>query len=203
MEDTNHRYGIYIHIPAICDNDTVILDGAFATSVVWDSFFPINYTKNFSYARKAALYLMSYNFLLFIISLPFFAFSPLRPVLIIGVILLFTFVAVWLRAPKLVKLAYGGKFSSQRAAMFGVEGYINAVTVEKSLFGGVFGRMAWPINVSPLSRSALNDHSERIGIDPNRDPQVLEKVKRARYAKPGEMRAILASFCLDKAYYDQ
>ncbi|KAF3105133.1 hypothetical protein TWF594_005718 [Orbilia oligospora] len=192
MEDTyeSSLWDIYPYtqVAAVCDNDTVILDGAFAASVVWDSFFPINYTKNFSFIRKAALYLMNYNFFFLIISLLFFTFSILRPALFIGVILLLTFVAVLLRTPKLVKLAYGGKFSGQQAAMFGVEGYISAATVERALFGGAFGRMSWSINTSPLSRSILNSHGERIGIDPTRDPQVLEKVKRARYAKPGEMR---------------
>ncbi|KAK6348034.1 hypothetical protein TWF718_005854 [Orbilia javanica] len=178
----------YTQVAAICDNDTVILDGAFAASVAWDSFFPINYTSNFSLTRKAALYLMNYNFFLFLFSLPFLALPLLRSALVIGVILLIIFVSVWLWTPKLVKLAYGGKFSGQQAAMFGVEGYINAATVEKALFGGAFGRVSWSINASPLSKSILNEHGERIGIDPTRDPQVLEKVKQARYAKPGEMR---------------
>ncbi|KAK6532505.1 hypothetical protein TWF281_006694 [Arthrobotrys megalospora] len=178
----------YTQVAAICDNDTVILDGAFAASVAWDTFFPINYTKNLSFTRKAALYLMNYNFFILIISIAFLALPLLRKAIVIGVFLLLIFIAVWLRTPKLVKLAYGGKFSDQQAAMFGVEGYLNVATVEKALFGGDFGRMSWSINASPFSKSILNEHGERIGIDPTRDPKVMEKVKQARYAKPGEMR---------------
>ncbi|KAK6358112.1 hypothetical protein TWF730_007467 [Orbilia blumenaviensis] len=178
----------YIQVAAICDNDTVILDGAFGASVVWNGFFPINFTQNLSFTRTVALYLMNYNFFIFLISILFLALPLLRPALVLGVILLLTFILVWLRTPKLVKLAYGGKFSGQQAALFGVEGYINAATVERAIFGGAFGRMSWSINASPLSKSILNEYGERIGVDPTTNPEIHEKVRKARYAKPGEMR---------------
>ncbi|KAJ6258195.1 hypothetical protein Dda_7114 [Drechslerella dactyloides] len=164
-------------VAAICDNDTVILDGAHAASIRWKSLFSIETEVGHSWRRWLAVKLMHFNGLTFVLACIFLAaqspspnsyyyyYAPVvSPTLVVGVIFLFI------------------------TALFGVEGYINAATVERAMFGGAFGRMNWSTNGSPLCRSYLNEHGERIATDPTTDPEVLEKVKRGKLARPGEMR---------------
>lgn len=105
-----------------------------------------------------------------------------------GVIFLLLFVWIWLITPNLVRVIYGGKFADTQAEMFGFEGHLNAPTIERSIFGGNFGRFSWSTNGSPLSRSIVNDDGERVGVDPYKDPEVRMKVEAAKQARPGDMR---------------
>jgi hypothetical protein len=203
----------YCQVAAICDNDTVILDGARAASIRWKSFFPVSYATNFSWRRWLAIKLMHWNgCTLIIASLFLYSANPPQPsdpssssyygddysvssfnmvnysLLFPGLIFLFIGIYIWFKSPRLIRLAYGGKFTDIQAALFGVEGYISAPTVERAIFGGAFGRMDWSTNGSTLCRSYVNKHGERVGMDPTRDPTVKAKIERAKLAKPGEMR---------------
>lgn len=97
------------------------------------------------------------------------------------------------RTPQLVRTILGGKFTDVQAALFGLEGHLNAPTVERTLFGGNFGRMSWSINGSPLSRSYINKFGERVGMDPARDPEVRQKIEASKNALPGQMRVSINS----------
>ncbi|KAL2125248.1 hypothetical protein VTJ04DRAFT_1613 [Mycothermus thermophilus] len=96
---------------------------------------------------------------------------------------------LWLLTPNLVRTCLGGKLTDVQAALFGFEGYLNAPTVERAIFGGNFNRLGWSVNGSPLSRSYVNEHGERIAVDPTKDPNVKAKVEQAmRATGPGQMR---------------
>jgi hypothetical protein len=83
---------------------------------------------------------------------------------------------------------YGEKPYEVQAEMFGFEGYLDAESIERAIFGGNFGRFTWSTNGSPLSRSIVNEFGEKTGIDPCLDPDVSHKVARAQASLPGDMR---------------
>jgi hypothetical protein len=178
-------------VAAICDNDTIILDGARGGSIRWKSFFPVGSETGFSWKRYFAVKAMQNMTLLLILAAVFFAIK----IAAVGVICVLLYIIIFLRTPKLIRTIYGGKFVGVQAAFFGFEGYLNAPTVERAIFGGVFGRMGWSENGSPLSRSYVNEFKERVGMDPTKDPEVRIKVERAKHAKPGDVRvSILCCF---------
>ena len=176
-------------VAGICGEDTVILDGARGASIRWKSFFPVGFTTKLSWKRWFAVFLMQNNGLVFLAAIIVLAVSARNPVaVLIGVLLLLLALGIWLQSPMLIRTTYGGKLSSVQAALFGFEGYVNAPAVERSLFGGCFNRVGWSLNGSPLSRSVINEHGERVGVDPTKDPAVRQLVEEARYAKPGDLR---------------
>ena len=179
----------YCQVAAICEGDTVILDGARGASIRWKSFFPVGFTTRLSWKRWFAVLAMQNNGTLFMAAIVTLALGRLNPVAIFfGIVLLIGSLAIWLQSPMLIRTTYGGKLSSVQAALFGFEGYVNAPAVERSLFGGCFNRVGWSINGSPLSRSVVNEYGERVGVDPTKDPAVRRLVEESRYAKPGDMR---------------
>jgi len=174
----------YCQVAGICEDDTIILDGAREASIRWKSFFPVGCLTGFSWKRWAAVRLMENMSLLFIVMIVGFAIQ--LPVL--GAVCLILYLIIFLRTPTLIRIVYGGKLVGVQAALFGFEGYLNAPTVERAIFGGCFGRLGWSENGSPLSRSRVNEFNEKVGMDPTRDPEVRIKVENAKKARPGNMR---------------
>lgn len=180
-------------VAAICDDDTIIVDGARGISVRWKSFYPVYWSSGPSIKRKIASLLMEWNGVVFILAVILFLFGSAlfffgTILMILGAILLSVFLYIWLMTPKLVRLFYGGKFAEVQAEMFGFEGHLNAPTIERAIFGGNFGRFEWSANGSPLSRSFVNQFGERIGMDPSNDQEVRMKIEAAKQARPGDMR---------------
>ncbi|KAK3936410.1 hypothetical protein QBC46DRAFT_419300 [Diplogelasinospora grovesii] len=176
----------YVQVAAICDHDTIILDGARGASIRWKSFFrPAAWTGP-SWKRTFAIQIMNNQMIVLILALVFFVFGSVF--IVLGIIFLLLYLAVFLYTPQLIRTIYGGKFVDVQAALFGFEGYLNAATVERALFGGSFGRFSWSENGSPLSRSFVNEHNEKVGMDPTKDVNVRAKVEAAKFARPGDMR---------------
>ena len=179
----------WCQVAAICDGDTVILDGARGASIRWKSFFPVGFTTRLSWKRWFAVFLMQNNGTVFLAALLTLGLGSASPIAVLfGVIILLVALTIWLQSPMLIRTTYGGKLSGVQAALFGFEGYINAPTVERSLFGGCFNRISWSLNGSPLSRSIINEHGERVGVDPTKDPAVRQLVEESRSAQPGDLR---------------
>lgn len=174
----------YCQVAGICEDDTIMLDGAHGASIRWKSFFPVGWETGFSWKRWFAVKAMQNMTLCLVLMVLGFAIK----VPAIGVIFLLLYIIIFLRSPMLIRTVYGGKFVGVQAALFGFEGYLNAPTVERAIFGGAFGRIGWSANGSPLSRSYVNEFNEREGMDPTSDPDVRIKVEQAKHAKPGEMR---------------
>lgn len=195
-------------VAAICDNDTVVLDGARGATIEWSRFDCIWYSTGPSWKRLICSLVLRFgsaflSFGIFLGSLGIIA-------LIIGQVgnnsignsfkvsfyylLGFSalFLGIWfatvLFTPLLVRTALAGKIEDVQGAFFGVEGYLNTTTVERLIFGGSFGRFKWSTNGSLLSRSRINEHKERVGIDPCVDVDTRKIVDTAKVARPGEMR---------------
>ena len=193
-------------VAGICHDDTVILDGAHGACIRWKSFKPVWAATGPSFKRICAQKLMEMSFVFFFIAVGLFAAAgqlggrrcqncddfgirpPVAPFIVPGVIFLLIWVSIVLLTPMLVRIVYGGKFHNVQARFFGIEGYLNPPTVERAIFGGAFGRLKWSVNGSPLSRSITNAQGEKIGIDPCRDANTIEKVERSKRAKPGDLR---------------
>jgi hypothetical protein len=173
-------------VAAICDNDTVVIDGARGASIRWKSFYFVAASTNMSWKRWLATLLMEYQFAFFVTAV---ALCRVNPTLVpAGIVLLAVWLWLWLMTPNLVRRSLGGKLTDVQAALFGFEGYLNAPTVERAIFGGNFDRLSWSVNGSPLSRSTVNEFGERVAIDPTKDANVRMKVEAAKQATSGQMR---------------
>ncbi|KAK0636050.1 hypothetical protein B0T17DRAFT_587350 [Bombardia bombarda] len=193
MEDAyqSHLWDITpsCQVAAICANDTVVLDGAYGASIRWKSFYPIYFSTGPSWKRYLAYLLMEYQLFFLVLAAVLFTYGALIPALIFpGIVFLALWLYFWVMTPKLVRIIHGGKFTEVQAALFGFEGYLNAATIERALFGGCFGRLGWSVNGSPLSRSYVNEFGERVSMDPTKDVEVRARVEQAKSAKPGDMR---------------
>lgn len=205
-------------VAGICEDDTIILDGAWGASIRWKSFFPIKCSTEESWRRFFAKQIMlnqgwllssaSSLFGLLTAQSPYAdgsatsaqandtqdATAELKAVLPydspqywvvfgLGCLVILIYLLVVIYSASLIRVLYGGKSVDTQAALFGFEGYLDAATVEKSIFGGVFGRMGWSENGSTLSRWHINEYGERLGVDPfQNDPKVKRMVEQARYA---------------------
>ncbi|KAK5659972.1 hypothetical protein OQA88_13437 [Cercophora sp. LCS_1] len=182
-------------VAAICQDDTVVIDGAHGANIRWKSFYYVAFTRNFSWGRWFASIAMEYQFGFFIAAISLFATAAVGRVvnfanILGGLIFLGLYVWIWLSTPRLVRICLGGKLTDVQATLFGFEGYLNAPTVERAIFGGNFNRLSWSTNGSPLSRSYVNNHGERVPLDPTTDPVVRAKLEAAKGATPapGQMR---------------
>jgi hypothetical protein len=183
----------HCEVAGIADNDTVIIDGAFGISVRWKTFYSVYWSTGPSWKRWVSELLLEWNGAFFIIAIALLVQGGSAGMygtgmIAAGVIFLLFFLYTWIMTPKLVRIIYGGKFCETQAEMFGFEGHLNAATIERCIFGGNFGRFTWSVNGSPLSRSVINEHGERVGVDPYKDPEIRMKVEAAKQAGPGEMR---------------
>jgi hypothetical protein len=181
-------------VAGIAHNDTVIVDGAHGISVRWKSFYPVYWSTGPSTKRILATIFMEWNAFIFFAGVGLLAAGCAKPgayryaMIPIGVVLLVIFVYVWMMTPRIVQEVYGEKPYEVQAEMFGFEGYLDAESIERAIFGGNFGRFTWSTNGSPLSRSIVNEFGEKTGIDPCLDPDVSHKVARAQASLPGDMR---------------
>ena len=105
-------------VAAICDDDTVVVDGAKGSTIRWKSFYHVAYTRNLSWRRWFASILMEYQFAFFITALSLLATATSgrgrstftnAGNIIGGLVLLGLYLWLWLSTPRLVRLTLGGK----------------------------------------------------------------------------------------------
>lgn len=188
----------YCQVAGIAEDDAIIIDGAWGVAVRWKSFYRVYWAAGLSWKRFFAAIAIQCNGMIFILAVTMMSLGSSANASVrtstgdtligIGVIFLLLFLYNWVMTPTMTRILYSGKFSDVQAEMFGFEGYLNAPTIERTIFGGNFGRFSWSPNGSPLSRSYVNAHGETIGMDPCRDPEVRMKVENAKRARPGDMR---------------
>lgn len=51
----------YVQVAGVCDNDSVVLDGAYGASIRWKSFHPVGFTRLFSWRRFFSAFLLQFN----------------------------------------------------------------------------------------------------------------------------------------------
>lgn len=203
-------------VAGVGHDDTVIIDGAYGTSIRWKSFHPIWAYKRRSWRRILSWKLLhtSSTFVLigFILigtgaqmnapqshtdfegyATNYSSGGAGASQIGAGVVLLLLGILGMFMAPRLLQIILGGKFWNTQAAVFGFEGYISLATIERSIFGGNFGRLRWSSNGSPLSRHDRNKFGECCAIDPTEDINVRNLVDKAKTAGPGEQRVSLHS----------
>jgi len=162
-------------VAGIAADDTVVIDGCFSAGIEWGGFTQIAYSRRKTIVRTAAEVL-----LLRASTLSLATFSVLALTNLAFIPLVLIFVAVIFASPYLLQITYGGKFWSSEARLFGFEGYMDADTIEKHIFGYSLGRFSWSAAGSPLSRHVTNEYEERIGRDPTEDPRIRRIVDEAR-----------------------
>ncbi|KAH8646611.1 hypothetical protein BGZ60DRAFT_535595 [Tricladium varicosporioides] len=199
-------------VAGVGEDDTVVIDGAYATSIRWKAFHRIWYFRRFTWKRWFSwklLHCASWLVLIGIIlmgtggsmagagaasssfsysSYAYYDISAATMYVGVGVLFFLLGGVLWLMAPRLLTIILGGKFWNTQAAVFGFEGYLNLATIERSIFGGSFGRLSWSTNGSPLSRHMKNEFGECVGLDPTEDHDVRTLVDQAKKVGPGEQR---------------
>lgn len=174
----------------------MIIDGARGASVRWKSFYFLSPTTGFSWRRLFATLLAENQSVFLHIAIGLLSSSGSKQPrpgvdVIVGLVFFVLSLWVWFMTPSLVRLMLGGKAGDVQAALFEFEGYLNAPTVERAIFGGNFDRLGWSSNGSSLSRSSVNKDGERLGTDPYlNDIRVQKKVERIKRGgvTPGGMR---------------
>jgi hypothetical protein len=175
-------------VAGIGESDTVIIDGAYAATVHWNSFQRVAITTKETWSRC-----MSRTFLR---AAPSF--------LLIGIVglvtgnntawavpfLLLAAIAALL-SPKLTLHIYGGKVWSTQPWLFGFEGHMPIEEIETKIFGFPQDRLTWTPYGSSLSehrprKSFLNNECR--GIDPTRIKKTADLARRGVQAEYGESR---------------
>jgi hypothetical protein len=177
-----------IQIAGVCNNDTIILDGAHGAAIRWKSFAPVAYLVRASWKRLLANTLFRISPLVFFVAITLLSLSFAIGYAPIATLLLLVSLVPILAAPYLVRLQYGGKLWGTQAWFFGVEGYLDIETIESNIFGTYHGRLTWSPSGSPLSRHKANKHGECVGLDPTSDPEVRRLVEQARTSALGEQK---------------
>ena len=175
----------------IADEDTVIIDGAYAAPIRWKAFATVaNLTKD-SWRRFLFRYLFrstSYFFIIGISLVSSGAATGDTPLQAIGAILLVIALCFILASPYIIRILYTGKIWGIQAWFFGFEGYLDIGVIEEHIFGSDMGHLKWSTNGSPLSMHKMNEYGECIGQDPTLNPETAAKVKKAVTAQMGEER---------------
>jgi hypothetical protein len=174
-------------IAAIGSDDTVILDGAYAATIHWDSFQRVAITTRETWTRlmsRSLLRLAPVYMFLGILFLSQRMTSAGVPFLIFGAI-------VVLLSPILTLHVYGGKAWNTQPWLFGFEGHMPIKEIETKIFGFPQNRLTWTPHGSSLSqhrprKSFLKDECR--GIDPIKAPATERLVDRSPTAEYGESR---------------
>lgn len=193
-------------VAAIGEHDTVILDGCRAASITWDTFKPVATLRRVTWKRWLARLMVRISPILIIIgalvisvSQPvtyYYGYgfdyssgvSTSNPVSGLGAFFLVIGLLTWLASPYLLKIIYGGKLWGQQAWIFGVEGYVDAGTIEALIFGYNMKRLSWSTSGSHLSRHSVNEFKEWVGRDPTEDPTIAKLVEDSKNARLGQQR---------------
>ena len=175
----------------IADNDTIIIDGAYAAAIRWKAFAAVATITHESWRRLIFRFAFRSASYLFIIGISFLALGGAYgggPYLAIGAILLVLSIPLILLSPYIIRVLYTGKLWATQAWFFGFEGYMDLSAIETHIFGADMGHLKWSTNGSPLSVHSPNEYGECIGQDPTSNPETAQKVERAIHAQMGEQR---------------
>jgi hypothetical protein len=177
---------IYL-IAAIGSDDTVIIDGAYAATIHWDSFHRVAITTKETWTR-----LMSRSLLRLAPAYVFMGtlFLSMKNIEVGASVLIFGVIVVLL-SPILTLHIYGGKVWSTQPWLFGFEGHMPIKEIETKIFGFPQNRLSWTPYGSSLSEHRPRKsflRNECRGIDPIKVAEKKELVDRGPTAEYGEPR---------------
>jgi hypothetical protein len=176
-------------VAGIGESDTVIIDGAYAATVHWNSFQRVAITTKETWSRwmsrtflRAAPSYMLIGIVGLVTGNNNLAWAV--PFLLIAAI-------TALLSPKLTLHIYGGKVWSTQPWLFGFEGHMPIKEIETKIFGFPQNRLTWTPYGSSLSehrprKSFLNNECR--AIDPTRTEKTADLVRRGVEAEYGESR---------------
>ena len=182
-------------VAGIAKNDTVIIDGAYAATVHWDSFQRVAITTRETWTRlmaRTSVRLAPGWFGLGILLIITGRNNP--PAMGFGVIILIIAIIIILLLPMLILHIYGGKLWNSQPWLYGFEGYMPIEKLETKIFGFPNKRLTWTPYGSSLSRHQVNrefmkKEGECEGLDPYRaDSYVRDRVDHPERAREDGMR---------------
>ncbi len=168
----------------IAENDTVIIDGAYAAAIRWKAFAHVASLVRDSWRRFFFRYVFRSTSYLFTVGIILVATRQIA----IGAIFLVISLGFMIVSPYIIRLLYTGKLWAAQAWFFGFEGYMDISTIEQHIFGADMGYLKWSTNGSPLSLHSPNEYGECIGRDPTSNPETARKVEQAIHAQMGDER---------------
>ncbi|KAL8773578.1 MAG: hypothetical protein Q9209_001683 [Squamulea sp. 1 TL-2023] len=174
-------------ICGIADNDTVLIDGAYAAAIRWKAFAPVASLRRDSWGRFFIRYFFRSISYWFIIGIALVSVGG-TALTALGAIFLTIALLIVLASPYIIRKLYTGKLWGTQAWLFGFEGYMDISTIEQHIFGADMGHLKWSTNGNPLSVHTANEYGECIGQDPTSNPATAEKVRAAVNAQMGEQR---------------
>lgn len=196
-------------VSGVGHDNTVILDGCFGATITWDLFPTVNPNSKSSLRRICAKILLRIGALMAVLGwlFVFIAASqnnassaangsfgggagaaPASPLTYFAVALILLQLPIGLASPWLVRKCYSGKAWNVAPHYLGLEGYLDLQTLESQIYGTSFGRLAWSVAGSELSRHQKNEFGECIGQDPTNDPSVANLVRQASQGGLGAMK---------------
>ena len=196
--DMDDQFGVSLsdiypttQICGIGEDDTVLIDGAYAAAIRWKSFAHVATLVKDSWRRfflRYAFRTSSYWFIVGVSLLAEGATLQSSPYIGIGAILLTFALLFLLPSPYLIRILYTGKIWGIQPWFFGFEGYMDISTIERHIFGADMGHLKWSPAGSSLSIHEENDYHECIGQDPTMIPETAERVRQAVHAQMGQER---------------
>ncbi|KAE9376003.1 hypothetical protein N431DRAFT_333129, partial [Stipitochalara longipes BDJ] len=158
-------------VAGIAENQTVILDGAYAATIQWHSLAPVAFIKRATFWRTVLKFSIRTSPAFLATTIGLLAIGSRHATLngteVAGIfMLLFTAILV-LASPYILLLSYKGKLWSTQAELFGTEGVADISLVERFLFGFDHKRLKWSTHSSLLSRHRPNSHDECIPFPPD------------------------------------
>ncbi|KAK5086066.1 hypothetical protein LTR24_007141 [Lithohypha guttulata] len=183
-------------IAGIANNDTVILDGAYGTTIHWDSFKRIAITTRETWSRMLARLMVRATpgwFFLGVLLVatsgpPSSGFSSQR---LVGALFMILATVLILSSPMLLLHIYSGKVWNSQPWLIGFEGHMDLREIERKIFGFPCERLSWAPYGSSLSRHRKNEENfiedECEGTDPLlRDHQQDDPTEYPRPVPTGE-----------------
>jgi len=175
-------------VAGIGENDSIILDGAYGASVLWERFEQVHYAAKDSFRRQICRIALRLTLLMFLIGIVMALMLKGSGYDGIGIVLLLLALVITSASPYLVRVLYSGKLWNTQALFFGFEGYMDIATIETHIFGANMNRLSWSPYGSPLSRHKPGKHGECIGLDPTTDATTKESVEATYRLKKDKVR---------------
>lgn len=157
-------------VAGIGKGDTVILDGAYAATVHWNSFQRVAITTRETWSRMLARY--------FVRGTPGWFFIGILTLSLSGgnksakgfgaILLIIALITVFL-SPMMILHIYGGKLWNTQPWLLGFEGHMDLRKIETKIFGFPSGRLSWAPYGSAMSHHRVNSEfldTECEGTDP-------------------------------------
>jgi hypothetical protein len=123
-------------IAGVGGEDTVILDGCHGATIRWESFLPVAHSTGVSRRRICAQIALRVGAFFFVVGMLLMSSELYR---VTGVIMLIFGLPIFVIAPYLVCVCYGGKAWKVAPYFLGFEGHLDIQAIESNIYGTYLG----------------------------------------------------------------